>query len=363
MQNGYVVIMAGGRGERFWPESRLARPKQLLPIVGETPMLAQTIERLEGLVPVDHIFVITNYEQRDAVLEVCPQLDPQKVIGEPVGRDTAAAVGLAAVLVGREDPEASFAMLPADAVIHDAAGLRSTLETAFVASNAHPVLVTVGITAAYPATGYGYIQQGGPLGHYMDRAVYKVARFVEKPNQETAQAYLDSGDYFWNAGMFVWSVPVISAALTKNTPSLWSALQAIDSGLSAGGDLDELLATTYPQLEKISVDYAIIEKADNVVMVESGFDWDDVGEWPAVERHYPADDAGNVVRGEAHLESASGNIVFSRDPDHLVALLGVDDLIVVRTGDATLICHKDKAQAIKGLVKEVGAKEAWRKLL
>ncbi|MGB0343920.1 MAG: mannose-1-phosphate guanylyltransferase [Coraliomargarita sp.] len=363
MSKRFVVIMAGGRGERFWPESRLARPKQLLPIVGDKPMLAQTIDRLEGLVEAGDVFVITNQEQRDAVLEVCPQLDPGKVVGEPVGRDTAAAVGLAAVLVGREDPQASFAMLPADAVIHDAAGLRSTLETAFAAAEAHPVLATIGITAAYPATGYGYIQQGDALGSQAGREVYKVARFVEKPDLETAQSYLDSGDYFWNAGMFVWSVPVISAALAANTPSLWSALQEIDAGLSGGGDLDELLAVRYPDLEKISVDYAIIEKADNVVMVESGFDWDDVGEWPAVARHYAADEAGNVVRGEAHLEAASGNIVFSRDPEHLVALLGVEDLIVVRTGDATLVCHKDKAQSIKGLVKAIGAREAWSRLM
>lgn len=363
MSKRFVVIMAGGRGERFWPESRLARPKQLLPIVGDKPMLAQTIERLEGLVEVDKVFVITNAEQREAVLEVCPQLDPQKVIGEPIGRDTAAAVGLAAVLVGCEDAEATFAMLPADAVIHDAAGLRSTLETAFAAAEASPVLSTIGITAAYPATGYGYIQQGELLSEQRGRDVYKVARFVEKPDLKTAEAYLEAGGYYWNAGMFVWSVSAITAELEANTPSLWSALQEIDKGLSQGEDLDALLAVHYPNLEKISVDYAIIEKADNVVMVESGFDWDDVGEWPAVERHYPADDAGNVVRGEAHLEAASSNIVFSRDPDHLVALLGVEDLIVVRTEDATLICHKDKAQSIKGLVKDIGSKNSWSRLM
>ncbi|MGC6456593.1 MAG: mannose-1-phosphate guanylyltransferase [Coraliomargaritaceae bacterium] len=363
MRNRYVVIMAGGRGERFWPESRLARPKQLLPIVGDKPMLFQTVKRLEGLVDASDIFVITNQEQREAVLESCPQLDPKKVIGEPVGRDTAAAVGLAAILVQREDRTATFAMLPADAVIHDAAGLRSTLETAFAAAEANPVLATIGITAEYPATGYGYIQQGASLGSYAGKNVFAVERFVEKPDEATAQSYLDSGDYFWNAGMFVWSVSVITQELATNTPSLWASLQEIDSGLSAGGDLDTLLAVHYPNLEKISVDYAIIEKADNVVMIESGFDWDDVGEWPAVARHYPADEQGNVVRGEAHLETSSGNIVFSRNPDHLVALLGVEDLIVVRTEDATLICHKDKAQSIKDLVKSIGAQEAYRSLM
>ncbi len=363
MSKRFVVIMAGGRGERFWPESRIARPKQLLPIVGDKAMLAQTVDRLAGLIPAEDVFVITNSEQRDAVLEVCPELDPAKVIGEPVGRDTAAAVGLATVLVRREDPKASFAMLPADAVIHDAAGLRATLETAFAAAEAEPVLATIGITASFPATGYGYIQQAETLGQYAGRPVYKVKRFVEKPDSATAQSYLDSGDYFWNAGMFIWSVPSIVAELEKSTPSLWKALQAIDEGLSAGQDIDPLLAEHYPKLEKISVDYAIIEKAKNVAMVESGFDWDDVGEWPAVARHYPTDDAGNVIRGQAELADATGNIIYSRDDGHLIALLGVKDLIVVKTEDATLVCHKDKAQEIKALVKAIGAKEAYKRLM
>lgn len=363
MSKRYVVIMAGGRGERFWPMSRLARPKQLLPIVGDQAMLTQTVNRLSGLVDAKDVFVITNAEQRDAVLEVCPDLDPAKVIGEPVGRDTAAAVGLAAILVRREDPDATFAMLPADAVIHDAAGLCATLETAFQAAETQPVLTTVGITADFPATGYGYIQQGDKLGDYAERAVFNVKRFVEKPDLETAESYLKSGDYFWNAGMFIWSVSSIVAELKKNTPTLWSALQAIDAGLQAGEGVDPLLAEHYPNLEKISVDYAIIEKATNVVMVESGFDWDDVGEWPAVARHYPADESGNVVRGIAELAESKGNIVFSSDDEHLVALLGVEDLIVVKTDDATLICHKDKAQDLKELVKTIGAKEVYRKLM
>jgi mannose-1-phosphate guanylyltransferase len=163
--------------------------------------------------------------------------------------------------------------------------------------------------------------------------------------------------------MFVWSVASIVAELEKSTPSLWQALQAMDAGLAAGDDLNQLLAEHYPKLEKISVDYAIIEKAGNVVMVESGFDWDDVGEWPAVARHYPEDDQGNVVRGNAELAEARGNIVYCRDDDHLVALLGVDDLIVVKTSDATLICHKDKAQHLKELVKTIGAKAAYQHLM
>lgn len=355
--------MAGGRGERFWPMSRLARPKQLLPIVGEKAMLTQTVDRLSGLVDPKDVFVITNSEQRTAVLEVCPDLDPAKIIGEPMGRDTAAAVGLAAVLVRREDPNATFAILPADAVIHDSVGLCATLETAFQAAEAQPILATIGITADFPATGYGYIQQGDKLGDYADREVFNVKRFVEKPDEETAKGYLASGDYFWNAGMFIWSVPSIVAELEKSTPSLWAALQAIDTGLAEGQDLDALLGEHYPNLEKISVDYAIIEKASNVVMVESGFDWDDVGEWPAVARHYKPDESGNVIRGSAECADSKGNIVYCQDDAHLVALLGVEDLIIVKTDDATLVCHKDKAQDLKELVKKIGAKEAYKRLL
>lgn len=362
MPNRFVVIMAGGRGERFWPESRTARPKQLLPIVGETPMLAQTVTRLSGLVPPENIFVITNAEQRAAVLDVCPELDPQKVIGEPVGRDTAAAVGLAAVLVRREDPDACFAMLPADAVIHDRAGLQKTLEAAFAVAETRPVLATVGISASFPATGYGYIQQGAHTGDFAERPVYAVERFVEKPNLETAQHYVEAGGYFWNAGMFIWSVASIVDELQKNTPALWHALQAIDSGLEAGGGLDALLAQHYPDLEKISIDYAVIEKAQHVVMLEASFDWDDVGEWSAIARHYPKDAAGNVTRGQSELIESTNNIVYCRDAGHLVALLGVDDLIVVKTEDATLVCHKDKAQEIKSLVKTLGLKDATRHL-
>jgi len=362
MAERYVVIMAGGRGERFWPESRQTRPKQLLPIVGDKPMLAQTVERLNSFVGPERVFVITHRDQRDAVLEACPELDPAKVIGEPTGRDTAAAVGLATVLVRRENPEATFAMLPADAVIHDRGGFQTVLESAFAAAEAANALVTIGIKPDLPATGFGYIKQGEAKGERAGRSVYAVERFVEKPDAETAKQYLASGDYYWNAGMFIWSVASISEALRELTPELWHTLREIEQRLGAGEALETVLDACYPRLEKISVDYAVIEKADRVEMVESAFDWDDVGAWPAIARHYPQDEQGNVVRGEAELMDARNAIVFSRDPNHLVALLGVDDLIVVRTEDATLVCHRDHAQKIKDLVKAVGAKDAWKSL-
>jgi mannose-1-phosphate guanylyltransferase len=361
-ENRFVVIMAGGKGERFWPQSRLRRPKHLLPIVGNEPMLTQTVNRLGAVVPPERVLIITNAEQRDAVLDVCPMLPPENVIAEPVGRDTAAAVGLATVLVANRDPNGCFAMLPADHVIEDEQGFQSVLEAAFGAAEAEDALVTVGIKAEYPATGYGYIHRGAVSGEASGQPIYEVRAFREKPNLATATAYVDSGEYYWNAGMFLWRVPVISAEFEAHTPGLWTALGAIQSGLESGASLDSLLAEHYPNLEKISVDFAIMEKAETVRVVESAFDWDDVGEWPAVERHYPKDGDNNVSSGKVMILNGSGNIVIN-DGEHTTAIVGVDDLIVVQTPDATLVCPKAKAQDIKALVKALGDDGQFKDLL
>ena len=354
--------MAGAKGERFWPQSRLRRPKHLLPIVGSSPMLRQTVERLGDVVPFQNVLIITNTEQRAAVLEVCPMLPGENVIAEPVGRDTAAAVGLATLLVESREPNATFAMLPADHVIHDEAGFQSILDTAFSAAEAEDALVTIGIQPAYPAIGYGYIQRGAVCRTVNDRNVYEVEAFREKPDLDTATKYVASGEFYWNAGMFFWRVPVIAREFEEHTPGLWKALGAIREGLLAGHEMDSLLQVHYPELEKISIDYAIMEKADTVRVVESAFDWDDVGEWPAIERHSEKDAKGNVRNGKALIQDGSGNIVIN-DGVHTTALIGVDDLIVVQTRDATLVCPKDKAQKIKDLVKELGKDAAYEHLL
>ncbi len=362
MADRYAVIMAGGKGERFWPASRLARPKHLLPIVGEKPMLTQTIDRLVGLLPAENIIVITNSEQLEGVREVCPMLPEANIVAEPVGRDTAAAVGLAMLLVKERNPAASMAMLPADALINDAESYQSALDTAFKAAETSASLVTLGVQPTEPATGYGYIQCG-PVKDVIDnRDIFTVRQFKEKPDLETAKLYLQSGEYFWNAGMFVWSVETISAALAEFTPVLMGGLNEIEAGMKAGKDLVALLSELYPQLEKISVDFAIMEKANNVLTLAATFDWDDVGAWPAIERHFPKDSAGNVNKGEARFLECSNNIVVSADK-HLVALVGVEDLIVVTTGDATLVCSKDKAEKIKQMVRNLGEEEALKRLL
>ncbi len=347
--------MAGGRGERFWPQSRLKRPKHLLPIVGDSAMLAQTIERLEGLVPVEKIFVITNTEQRESVLETCPSLLPNRVIGEPVGRDTAAAVGLAALLVEKEGEDAAFAILPADHVIEDGAGFRSVLESAFEAAEADELLVTVGIKPTFPATGYGYLHRGKEVVGISSRSVSMVQRFVEKPDLEKAKEYVADGNYFWNAGMFVWRPRVILAEIERLVPGLSSGLKELRANWESSSSLEQAMNQVYPHLKKISIDFAVMENAKRVVMLESDFDWDDVGEWPAIARHYPADEKGNVFKGQGVAIDAANNLTFA-EAGHCVTLLGVKDLIVVQSGDATMVCHKDCAQQVKKLAQDVSNK-------
>lgn len=363
----FVVIIAGGKGERFWPQSRAARPKHLLPVVGETPLLTQTLRRVKAIVPARNTFVITSAVQAREVARVCRGLIPAaNIVAEPTGRDTAAAVGLAAALVGARAPQGVFAVLPADHVIHDTKAYQADLKAAFAAAGAAEVMVTIGIPPTEPATGFGYIQIGGEWGRVGEgtaaKVVREVKRFVEKPKLEVAEAYLKSGDYMWNAGMFVWSVPVVEAAFAKHEPELDAGLAKIRAALRKKRPLAGVLAKLYPGLKKISVDYALLEKSTNVVMLPATFDWDDVGAWPAVAKHFTADAAGNVARGDLVAEQAARNLVFS-EKGHVVTLLGVDDLVVVHTSDATLVMPKAKAQEIKALLAKVGAHKRAAKLL
>jgi mannose-1-phosphate guanylyltransferase len=362
MPQQFVVIIAGGKGERFWPQSRAHRPKHLLPIVGTKPMLAQTLDRVRPLVSAKNTYVITSAVQEKAVREVCSKLPKANIIAEPVGRDTAAAVALAAAVIAARDPQGVFAVLPADHIILDAKSYQRDLRAAFAAASSAEVMVTIGIPPTEPATGFGYIQQGEKWKSFERRPVFKVKRFVEKPSLEVAQGYLASGDYVWNAGMFVWSAPVVFAALAAHAPELSAGVEPIRAALAKGKPLAPVLKKIYPKLVKISVDYALLEKSANVVVLPSSFDWGDVGSWPAVPDHYPKDAAGNVSKGLAIIEQGKNNIVFSSD-GHLTAVLGADDLIVVNTPDATLVAPKAKAQEIKLLLKRIEALKNGQKWL
>lgn len=353
MNNRYIVIMAGGRGERFWPKSRLKKPKHLLPIVGKEPMLLQTLNRLGHIVPKENILIITNQEQLNALAKLCPQFPPQQIIAEPLGKDTAAAIGLAKVLIKKRDPNAVFAVLPADHVINDVESFQKCLNAAFEIALKNNVLITLGIPPKNPSTAYGYIKKGDS-----DGTLFKVDKFVEKPNLETAKQYLKSGDYFWNAGMFVWSIPAFEAALNLHCPELFKGLSLLENS----ENLENALTTLYKSLPKISIDYALLEKAKNIVVMPASFDWDDVGEWPAIARHTHLDANNNAISGDAIISQGTGNIIVNEN-GHLTALMGVDNLIIIQTDDATLICHKDKAQDIKNLLAQISKNPKYTHLI
>ena len=350
--------MAGGRGERFWPMSRRKMPKQLLPIVGEDSLLAQTLSRVSGLVAPSNIFVITNSEYADAVADSCPSLDRKNIVAEPEGRDTAAAVGLGGLLARLVDPDATLAVLPSDHVIHDAEAFRKDLSDAFGAAESGDWLVTIGVNPEYPATGYGYINRGEIAMKLGESPVYKVARFVEKPKLDLARQYVESGGYLWNAGMFVWKIRSFFAALEKHAPDICEGLEQIGRELRAGKSVVDVLSERYPALRKISIDFAMMEKAKNVLTIPATFDWDDVGSWPSLARHLPKDSNGNVTRGNALIVGGKGNIIAGTGR-HLVCMMGVSDCIVVHTDDVTMICQTEKAQEMKELVRQVASNPSW----
>lgn len=352
MGESFAVILAGGRGERFWPLSRAARPKQLLALVGDAPLLAQAVERLHGLIPPEHVLVITSADLVEASRRAAPMLPEENVIGEPVGRDTAPAVALATALVKARDPNGQFAILTADHVMGDLPRFRDTLSAALELAAEGTQLVTIGIKPHEPSTGFGYIEQGEP--HQTVRGVVfkRVRRFVEKPDRATAEAYLASGHYVWNSGMFIWSVKAIEEALLKHHPELGVL---VDPWAQAAGtpDFPARLEGDYRSVRKISIDYAVMEKANNILVAEGAFAWDDVGSWPALKRHFPADAHDNVQIGDVAAVRSSHNIIYSQG--RLTALVGVKDLIVVQSEDATLVCHRDHAQEIKELLAALRA--------
>ncbi len=341
----WIVIMAGGSGERFWPLSRRAQPKQLQAIVTKRTMIQETVARVRPLVPMARMVVVTNREQAAMVRKQLPGL--RHLLIEPVGRNTAPCCAWAAAYVAQRDPAAVMAVLPADAHINDVARYRVVLSSALDLAARRDVLVTIGIRATRPATSYGYVRLGEPLG----AGFWQARQFVEKPDLARAEEFVASGEYRWNAGMFVWNATAIRAAFLKHAPKIWKTIRHAKS-----------VPAVYPKLEKISVDYAVMEKADNVVVANGDFDWDDVGDWPALARHLPADAAGNVVRGEFYGVDASDNVVVSL-PGHAVAALGVKDLVIVHTRDATLICPKSEAQRVRDVVKKLAEDRQGRRLV
>ena len=358
----HAIVMAGGSGTRFWPASRAAQPKQLLPLAGSTTLLEDTIARLEGLVPPDRTMIVTSARLLDAVRRQAPRIPAQEIVGEPCKRDTAPCIGLAALLVSRRDPDAVMAVMPSDHVIRPAADFRRAIEqAAAMVMQAPGRLVTFGVRPTYPAEGFGYIQQGAPLPTAPGEApAFAVARFKEKPPASVAADYFAAGTYLWNAGIFVWKAATIIAALEARQPEMMTRLRAIAAAWDTPAR-DGVFAEEFAAIKGISIDYAVLEHAADVAVIEAPFTWDDLGGWSAVARQRAADAAGNTSVGKHLAIDSAGTIVHAGD-DHLVVTLGLKDILVVHTPDATLVADRAHEEAVRKVVAELESR-GWTEFL
>src|SRR5436309_6959574 len=305
----YALILAGGSGERFWPLSRRARPKQLLRLVSDKALLEETLARLEGLVPHERILILTNTEQESAVRKLLQGFPKENIIAEPAKRDTAAAVALGTGWVVARDHAATMLVLPADHIIANQEAFQETLALAADAAVETGELVTIGIKPTWACPGYGYIEQGEPVflrKHPGNDAIHRVLRFREKPNRDLAESFLRKGNFRWNAGMFVWSVPKVLREFNRHAPELADFISQVRSSK----DLEKVLRDRFAKLPRISFDYAIMEKANRVLVVEASFDWDDVGSWQAVARYFKKDEHGNADNPALTTINSSDNIIF-----------------------------------------------------
>ncbi len=343
----FVLILAGGSGERFWPLSRKATPKQLLNLFSDQTLLEDTISRLSDLVPVENILVLTNRDQIDSVRRIITALPAGNIYAEPDKRDTAAAIALGVGLVAKRNPHATMVVLPADHIIRDSAALCRDLATAAAAARETGALVTIGIPPTWACPGFGYIEQGARLAG-SNAPIYEVKCFREKPAPDLAESFLRAGNFRWNAGMFTWTIPSILAEMERNTPALFDFIIRLVNT----SELETFLEKEFPALPKISVDYAILEKARRVLVLEASFDWDDVGGWLAVANYLPNDGCDNRANTPTTISDAANNVIYSRGKKH-IALLGVSDLVIVETEDAILIANRHETESIKSLIKKI----------
>jgi len=349
----FAIIMAGGSGTRFWPKSRRDRPKQLLRLHGDATMLQQTVARIAPLVPLDRVLIVTGADQAEATRAQLPDLPAENVIAEPCPRDTAPCVGLAAQIVARRDPNATMIVMPADHVIRPDLPFLNTVKAALTVIEADPSsLVTFGVKPNRPETGYGYIERGELLQTIDGVAAHRVVQFREKPDRQTAERFLESGAFAWNSGIFIWRARTILDEIQRHRPQLAEALDRVGAAWDTP-DWAEILNREFPRMERTPIDRAVMEKAANVKVLEVLYDWNDVGDWRALQALIAPDAAGNTVQGNV-LASETTNSIIVSDDGGLIATLGLDDVVIVQSGNATLVARKDQLDKLKALVESLG---------
>jgi mannose-1-phosphate guanylyltransferase len=354
----HAVIMAGGSGTRFWPASRTATPKQLLDLTGGQTMIQGTVSRLGQLVSPDRVLVVTNQRLVDPIRAQLPDVPPAAIIGEPCRRDTAPCVGLAAAWIARNDPDATMVVMPADHVIAPDEEFQGAMRYAEQLVAEDPTrLVTFGIRPTYPAEIFGYIERGDSLHESNGTTAYRVRQFHEKPKLTDAKRYLEAGSFYWNSGIFVWRVATILDELKRHEPAMHQHLMNIAQSVGTS-DFEAVFEREFAAIEGKSIDYAVMEKAPHVVVIEAPFDWDDLGSWQALSRLKGVDKDGNTLIGR-HLGIDTKNSIVRTDEGHLVVTVGIEDCIVVHTDDATLVAHKDQEEAIRNVVKQL-EQRGWK---
>ena len=348
-----VVIMAGGKGERFWPKSRTNLPKQFLSLTNDgKSMIQHTVERLEGLVELENVYVVTNKLYEDLIVEHIPNLPLENIIIEPEAKNTAPCIGLAAIYIAKKNPESKMIVLPSDHLIKFNEIFLDTLRSALEVVEDDGNIVTIGITPNYPETGYGYINfKKGVSPHEITNA-YEVLRFVEKPDLERAKQYLTSGEYLWNSGMFIWKVSTILKCFEDLLPEIYTGLKEIEDTISTDKYSDTLIKV-FSEIPSESIDYGIMEKANNIYVIPGNFGWDDVGSWLSLERINNTNQDGNIISGNVVTVKTKNSII--QGSKKLIATIGLEDIIIVDTDDALLICNKDNTQEVKEVIANLKA--------
>lgn len=360
----HAVVMAGGAGTRFWPASRVARPKQLLDLVGRRTMIQATVDRLEGLVPPQRILVVTNQALVEPIAQQLPELPRNALLGEPCKRDTAPCIGLAAHRLLRDDPQAVMLVMPADHVIRPRQAFQRAIRAAVELVTAQPQrLATFGIRPTYPAEIFGYLQRGEPLpeaGSPDMPPAFHVRRFCEKPQAEVARQFLQSGEYYWNSGIFVWRAATIVEQIQRWLPEMAARLQTIADHFGRA-DEQAVFRQQFESIQGISIDRGVMEHAPEVVVLEAPFEWDDLGSWQAMQRLRGSDAQGNTIDGR-HVGLATEDCIIRSEGDHLIVTLGVRDLIIVHTPDATLVADRHREEQIRDVVRQI-EQQGWKELL